>query len=121
MLTEAQVREVRPLRYARKIFDSGGMYLLVAPNGGRYWRYNYRFEGKHKTLALGVFPDVPHGYLNDTMPGRYRRPQAELAWQMLISFLDRVHGGGYSAERVEWAFECNSATSYDFTKNVRME
>ena len=58
-MTEAQVREVRPLRYARKIFDSGGMYLLVAPNGGRYWRYNYRFEGKHKTLALGVFPDVP--------------------------------------------------------------
>jgi hypothetical protein len=28
------------------------------PNGGRYWRYNYRFEGKHKTLALGVHPDI---------------------------------------------------------------
>jgi transposase-like protein len=45
-------------RCARKIVDGRGLYLLVMPNGGRYWRYNYRFEGKHKTLALGVHPDV---------------------------------------------------------------
>jgi hypothetical protein len=48
----------QPLRYARKIFDGRGLYLLVAPNGGRYWRWNYRFDGKLKTLALGVHPDV---------------------------------------------------------------
>jgi len=50
--------EIEPLRYARKIVDGRGLYLLVMPNGGRYWRYNYLFEGKHKTLALGVHPDV---------------------------------------------------------------
>lgn len=33
--------------------------MLVAPGGRRYWRYNYRFNGKQKTLALGVCPDVP--------------------------------------------------------------
>lgn len=58
MLTKAELRNVKPLRYARKIFDAGGLYLLVAPKGGRYWRYNYRFDGKQKTLALGVYPDV---------------------------------------------------------------
>jgi len=47
-----------PWRYARKVFDGRGLYLLVMPNGSRYWRYNYRFAGKSKTLALGVFPDV---------------------------------------------------------------
>ena len=47
-----------PRRYARKIFEGRGLYLLVMPNGSRYWRYNYRFGGKHKTLALGVHPDV---------------------------------------------------------------
>jgi hypothetical protein len=46
-------------RYARKIFDGRGLYMLVTPNGGRYWRYNYRFEGKLKTVALGIHPDVP--------------------------------------------------------------
>jgi hypothetical protein len=46
------------LRYSRKIFDGRGLYLLVMPNGDRYWRWNYRFDGKLKTLALGVYPDV---------------------------------------------------------------
>jgi hypothetical protein len=52
------VREIKSLRYARKISDGCGLYLLVAPNGGRYWRYNYRFQRKSKTLSLGVYPDV---------------------------------------------------------------
>jgi integrase len=41
-----------------KLPDGGGMYLLVNPNGTKYWRYNYRFAGKRKTLALGVYPDT---------------------------------------------------------------
>lgn len=58
MLTDTQVRSAKPSASARKLFDHGGLYLLVKPNGGRYWRYNYRFSGKEKTLALGVYPDV---------------------------------------------------------------
>lgn len=45
-------------RCARKIFHGRGLYLLIMPNGGRYWRYNYRFHGKLKTLALGIHPDI---------------------------------------------------------------
>jgi Arm DNA-binding domain len=59
MLTDTEVRGAKPLRRPRKLSDGGGLYLLVQPNGGRYWRYNYRFNGKQKTLALGVYPDVP--------------------------------------------------------------
>jgi hypothetical protein len=51
-------RDIEPRRYARKIFDGRGLYLLVMPNGSRYWRYNYRFDGKLKTLALGIHPDI---------------------------------------------------------------
>jgi Arm DNA-binding domain len=58
VLTEIDVRNATPLRRPRKLTDGRGLYLLIAPNGGRYWRYNYRFEGKLKTLALGVYPDV---------------------------------------------------------------
>ena len=50
--------DTAPLRYSRKVFYGGGLYLLVMPNGGRYWRYNYRFRGKYNTLALGIKPDV---------------------------------------------------------------
>ena len=58
LLTEEWIHEIRSGRYARKISDGRGLYLLVGPNGSRYWRYNYRFQRKSRTLALGVYPDV---------------------------------------------------------------
>jgi len=47
------------VRYPRKISFGGNLYLLVRPQGGRYWHYHYRFGGKRKTLSLGTYPDVP--------------------------------------------------------------
>ena len=58
MLSDALIRSTKPSSRPRKVSDGGGLHLLVAPNGGRYWRYSYRFHGKQKTLALGVYPDV---------------------------------------------------------------
>ena len=58
MLTETEIRGIKPLRQSRKFSDGGGLYLLIHSSGGRYWRYNYRFNGKQKTLALGIYPDV---------------------------------------------------------------
>ena len=45
--------------YLRKVTDGRGLYLLVTPRGGRWWRFAYRFAQKGKTLALGTYPDVP--------------------------------------------------------------
>jgi integrase len=61
MLTDTQVRSAKPSERPRKLFDSGGLYLHVMPSGGRYWRFEYRFDGRKKTLALGVYPDVSLG------------------------------------------------------------
>ncbi|MEO7774020.1 MAG: Arm DNA-binding domain-containing protein, partial [Steroidobacteraceae bacterium] len=47
------------VRYPRKISFGGNLYLLVQPQGGRYWHYHYRYGGKRKTLSLGTYPDVP--------------------------------------------------------------
>ncbi|MBS0388810.1 MAG: DUF4102 domain-containing protein, partial [Proteobacteria bacterium] len=58
MLTDTQIRRAKAGDRPRKLSDSGGLYLHVAPNGGRYWRYSYRYLGKQKTLALGIYPDV---------------------------------------------------------------
>ena len=41
-----------------KLADSDGLYLLVKPNGGRYWRMNYRFRGYQKTLSFGAWPEI---------------------------------------------------------------
>jgi integrase len=55
-LTDTRVRNAKPEAKAYKLSDGGGMYLLVRPDGGRYWRLDYRFAGKRRTLALGVYP-----------------------------------------------------------------
>jgi len=58
MLTETEVKGIKPLRYLRKVSDGRGLYLLVTPKGGRWWRYAYRFAQKYKSLALGTYPAV---------------------------------------------------------------
>ncbi|MCU7876787.1 MAG: tyrosine-type recombinase/integrase [Candidatus Thiodiazotropha sp. (ex Lucinoma borealis)] len=57
-LTDTAVRNAKPKEKAYKLFDGGGLFLLVNPKGSRYWRLKYRFQGKEKLLALGVYPDV---------------------------------------------------------------
>lgn len=58
MLTDVAVRNAKPADKPYKLSDERGLYLHVMPHGGRYWRMNYRFAGKQKTLAIGVYPDV---------------------------------------------------------------
>lgn len=58
MLTDIKVRTAKPKEKQYKLTDGNGMHLLVHPNGSKYWRLQYRFGGKQKMLALGVYPDV---------------------------------------------------------------
>ncbi|MGF6764816.1 integrase [Paraburkholderia sp. GAS33] len=57
-LTDTALRSAKPQPKAKKLFDGGGLFLLITPTGHKYWRYKYRFTGKEKLLALGVYPDV---------------------------------------------------------------
>lgn len=57
-LTNTTIRNAKPSDKARRLFDGGGLYLEVAPSGGKWWRLKYRFGGKEKRLSLGVYPDV---------------------------------------------------------------
>lgn len=57
-LTAIECRNAKPKDKPYKLADGGGMFLLVQPNGARYWRLKYRYAGKEKLLALGVFPET---------------------------------------------------------------
>jgi integrase len=57
-LTAVAIKAAKGRAKPYKLTDSDGLHLLVLPSGGRYWRMNYRFLGKQKTLALGVWPEV---------------------------------------------------------------
>ncbi|EFP64432.1 Putative prophage CPS-53 integrase [Ralstonia pickettii] len=57
-LTDTAIRNTKPADKPIKLFDGGGLFLHITPAGQRYWRLKYRFAGKEKLLALGVYPDV---------------------------------------------------------------
>ena len=69
-LTDIKARNAKPTAKPFKLADGDGMFLYVHPNGSKYWRLKYRFAGKEKLLALGVYPEVS---LSDA---RERRVQA---------------------------------------------
>lgn len=57
-LTATECKNAKPKDKPYKLADGGGMFLLVQPNGARYWRLKYRYANREKLLALGVFPEV---------------------------------------------------------------
>lgn len=57
-LTDAAIKNTKPGAKAFKLADEKGLFLLIHPNGSRYWRMKYRIDGKEKMLALGVYPET---------------------------------------------------------------
>ena len=57
-LTDLAIRNAKPAAAPYKITDGKGLYLLVNPTGGKWWRLDYRFAGKRKSLSMGTYPDV---------------------------------------------------------------
>ena len=72
-LTDKAARNAKPGTKPYKLFDGEGMYLLVQPDGGKYWRLKYRFAAKEKLLALGVYDTV------SLAEARQRRAKARAA------------------------------------------
>ena len=57
-LTDTGIKNLKPLDKPQKKFDVNGLFLLVQPNGGKWWRFKYRFAGKEKLLSFGTYPEV---------------------------------------------------------------
>jgi integrase len=114
MLTETQVRSAKPSNRPRKLTDSRGLYLQVMPNGGKYWRYDYRFKCKRRTLALGVYPDVSLGKA---------RERHQKARQRLVDGTDpatekRPAGGNFQTIARAWFDHWKSGRNERYAGNL---
>ncbi|MBM3647582.1 MAG: DUF4102 domain-containing protein, partial [Alphaproteobacteria bacterium] len=58
MLTDTLIRKAATPAKPTKLSDERGLYLLLAPSGGKWWRFKYQYAGKEKLLSLGTYPDV---------------------------------------------------------------
>lgn len=57
-LTDREIRNIAPTTKRQRYFDERGLYLEVAPSGGKWWRFKYRFAGKEKRLSHGVYSEI---------------------------------------------------------------
>lgn len=70
-LNDLAVRKAKAAQRPYKRFDGDGLFLLVTPQGGKWWRLKYRFAGREKLLSLGVYPEVPLASRQDKKTGRW--------------------------------------------------
>ncbi len=77
-------------------------------------------ENARKSYRIRVYLGAPHGWLNDTMPGRFRARATEEAWAELTGFLRSVFNGQWHHGNVSWDYRCETSPGYDFSKNVRL-
>src|SRR5450631_1311234 len=57
-LTDRAIRGAKHAEKPIRLFDAGGLYLELAPKGGKWWRLKYRYGGKEKRISLGIYPDI---------------------------------------------------------------
>jgi len=84
--SDVTFRTSKPQERPYKLFDGGGLYLLVTPEGGRYWRLKYRFGGHERGLGLGVYIDAATGEIR--VPLALARKRREDARQLLPEGID---------------------------------
>jgi integrase len=99
-LTNIQIQKAKAAARPRRFFDGGGLYLEVSPSGGKLWRLKYRFDGKEKRLAVGIYPAV-----SISMARKRRDTARELLAQEIDPGTHRKAQKAAKAERAENSFE----------------
>ncbi|MDL2317320.1 integrase arm-type DNA-binding domain-containing protein [Desulfovibrio sp. OttesenSCG-928-A18] len=57
-LSDTAIRNAKPQSKPYKAYDADGLFIIVTPSGGKWWRFKYRFGGKEKLISLGTYPEV---------------------------------------------------------------
>ena len=79
MLSDAKIRSLKPKERPYEVYDDRGLYMVVNPNGSRWWRFKYKYDRRERGISLGVYPDV-------TL--QHAREQLQEARQLLARGLD---------------------------------
>lgn len=124
-LTAVSIKQAKPAEKSYKLTDGGGMYLLVDTKGARYWRLDYRFADKRKTLALGTYPEVT---LEEARKARDKarkqlKQDIDPGEQRKVNKLTAAHRANNTFEAVarEWHAEFSPTwTKHTQEKNLRI-
>ncbi|HIE4418197.1 TPA: tyrosine-type recombinase/integrase [Pseudomonas aeruginosa] len=122
-LKDINCRNAKPQDKTYRLYDEQGLYLEVQPNGGRYWRLKYRFLGKEKRLAFGVYPEVG---LQDARKKREEAraqltaghdPSLQKRMAKAVSHFDHQHT--FASVAQHWLSVRESSWAPEYTRTVK--
>ena len=126
-LTDTKLRNAKPTAKPYKMADGGGLFVLIHPSQGKYWRYKYRFAGKEKQLALGTYPDVSladarerHAQARKVLasgndPGETKKEAKRLVTLKHENNFEAIAREWYEQRKHKWT------TTYSQTRMARLE
>ena len=129
-LTDTKIRSAKPGEKPVKLSDEKGLYLLVTQAGGKWWRLDYRFSGKRKTLSMGVYPDVglkeARGrrdearklLAGDIDPGEHRKAQKAAKLDRASNSFETVAREWFAKHSLNWATTHADKTIQRLEKDV---
>ena len=125
-LTDSKTRNLKPKEKPYRVTDAQSLYVQVTPSGGKHWRFNFTYQGKQKTLALGSYPAV------SLLAARMARDNAKILLQQGIDPSASKHAKAqpvgsptetFGAVAVRW-FRLNEAkwvTTYSVRLRARLD
>jgi integrase len=117
-LTDTGIKTAKPTQKPYKLFDGRGLYVLINPDGSRWWRFKYRYGGKEKLLALGTYPDTGLKKARDRL-GEARRLLADGIDPCAAKQAEKLkrtdrEAGSFEAVALEWHAKQSGAWSIDY-------
>jgi integrase len=122
-LSDVTIRNAKPSSKPYKLSDGLGLYVLIAPSGSRYFRWDYRFAGKRRTHAIGVYPTVSLALARETRDGLARLLKAgsdpALEKRASALALKQSTENSFKAVALEWLVQRETLLSGKYGKQVR--
>ena len=128
--TDAAIRKAKPREKPRKLYDSRGLYLEIAPRGTKAWRFKYRFAGKEKRISMGIYPEVSLKLARrrrdearkllarDIDPSAYRKAQKQSKRQWAKNSFEAVAGEWLAKHAPNWSPGHGRRLEREFARNV---
>ncbi len=129
-LTATAIRKAKPREKPRKLYDSRGLYLEIAPRGTKAWRFKYRFAGKEKRISMGIFPEVSLKLARerrdearkllarDIDPSAYRKAQKQSRRQWARNSFEAVATEWHAKHSPNWSTGHSKRLEREFRHDV---